>query len=281
MKPKSQKDIRQKYFRDKEMPHMFCPGCGNGSIMNYMAHAIENQGLDLLNIVFVSGIGCSSRIPSYFKADGIHTTHGRALAFATGIKVANPDLKVIVFSGDGDCMSIGGNHFLHAIRRNIDITLIVSNNYSYGMTGGQLAPTTPKGSKTATSIYGSIEHPIDISRTANLLGAPYVARWSVAHPFQAIRSMEKALSKKGFSLVEMLSPGPVCFGKKNDLGDPVKMWKWYKENTSIYTDKEGKETIEDHIREMDKEMVIGEFADRVRSSFTEEYEKIVERLKCD
>lgn len=279
MTVKPQKLIKLKYFKKEMYPSMFCPGCGNGSIMNYTARAIEGLKLDMRDVVLVSGIGCSSRMPSYFKATGIHTTHGRALAFATGIKLANPRLKVIVFTGDGDCISIGGNHFLHAIRRNIDLTVILSNNYAYGMTGGQLAPTTPRKSKTTTTPYGSVEHQIDIARTAKVLGAPYVARWTVAHPFQAISSLEKAIQKKGFSLVEMLSPGPVCYGKRNNMADPVKMWKWYKESTKIYDDKDGKKTIAEYFTQMENEMVIGEFVDRERESFTDAYEKIVEGFK--
>lgn len=274
MKHTPQKLIKLKYFRKETLPHMFCAGCGLGSIMSYAARAIDNLGLDMKGVVLVSGIGCSSRIPSYFIANAVHTTHGRALPFATGIKLSNPGLKVIVFTGDGDLVSIGGNHFLHAIRRNIDMTVIVSNNYSYGMTGGQLAPTTPKGSKSATSVYGSIEHPIDISRTAKVLGAPYVARWTTAHPLQAIDAMEKAFEKSGFSLVEMLSAGPTCYGRNNNMADPVALMKWYREKCLLYDDMEGKKSIAEHLKEMENEMVIGEFANRQRESFYDEYIRV-------
>ncbi len=279
MKMPSQKTIKEKYFRKEMFPSIFCPGCGNGMIMNYTARAIENLGMDLSKFVFVSGIGCSSRIPAYFNANGIHTTHGRALPYATGIKLAKPDLNIVVFTGDGDCISIGGNHFIHAIRRNINLTVIVSNNYIYGMTGGQLAPTTPTGNKSTTSLYGSIEHVIDISRTARVLGAPYVARWTVGHPHQAIKSIEKAITKEGFSLVEMLSPGPVCYGKRNVTPDPSKLLKWYMRGTVLFDDKEGKMPLSQYFKDMENEMVIGEFVDKEKKDFGKSYMELVEGLK--
>jgi len=277
MKHTSQKLIRRKYFRKEMMPHMFCSGCGIGSIMSYTARAIDNLGLDMKDVVLVSGIGCSSRIPSYFIAHAVHTTHGRALAFSTGIKLSNPRLKVIVFSGDGDAISIGGNHFLHAIRRNLDVTLIVANNFSYGMTGGQLAPTTPRDSKTTTSPYGAIEKPIDIARTAMVLGAPYVARWTTAHPFQAISAIEKGLQKSGFSLIELLSPGPTCYGKNNKMADPIELIKWYRERCEIFKGGDNM-TISEHLDEDRDKLYIGEFMDRERESFIDSYMHMKEGL---
>ncbi|MDG6229486.1 MAG: thiamine pyrophosphate-dependent enzyme, partial [Candidatus Thermoplasmatota archaeon] len=154
----------KRYIRREMWPTIFCAGCGNGILLGNTFHALQELDIDFDNVVFVSGIGCSSRLPGYINADGLHTTHGRAIAFATGIKAVNPDLHVIVYTGDGDCAGIGGNHFMHGARRNIDITVIMVNNFNYGMTGGQFAPTTPRGSSTATTPYGNIEHPFDMCK---------------------------------------------------------------------------------------------------------------------
>ena len=214
----SGEDLKEKYLRQVMLPTVFCDGCGIGNVLDYTIIAIEELGLNLDQIVFLSGIGCSSRLTGYLNADGLHTTHGRALAFATGVKLANPDLKVIVFTGDGDCTGIGGNHFIHAARRNVDMTVIMVNNYNYGMTGGQVAPTTPIGGITTTSPYGNLEQPFDVCELAKTIGAPYVARWAVNQPYRAIRSIEEAIAKKGFSYVEMLSPCPIQWGRMNKIG---------------------------------------------------------------
>ena len=213
-------------------------------------------------------------------ADGLHTTHGRALAFATGIKAANPDLKVIIFTGDGDCAGIGGNHFIHAARRNIDISVIMINNFIYGMTGGQLAPTAPLGSIATTAPYGNIEPPFDICNLAKALGANYVARWTVSHPYQPIKSVKAALQKKGFSLVEFLSPCPTAYGRRNKLADIQKLWEWYDNNTILIEDYErimnyGSEKEKENIKNM---FPIGVFQDIEKPGFFEQYEKLVERL---
>ena len=178
--------LREKYLRKGMWPTIFCNGCGHGVSLDYVFWAIEELGLDMDQMAFASGIGCSSRIPGYINADGLHTTHGRALAFATGIKAANPDLHVVVFTGDGDGTGIGGNHFIHAARRNIDMTVILLNNFIYGMTGGQQAPTAPKGSISTTSPYGNIEGAFNICELAVALGAAYVARWPIFYPYQPI-----------------------------------------------------------------------------------------------
>lgn len=277
---KTAQELNKKYLRDGMWPTIFCNGCGVGVVLEYTLWALEELGWDMNKVVFVSGIGCSSRLPGYIKADGLHTTHGRALAFATGIKAANPDLKVIIFTGDGDCAGIGGNHFIHAARRNIDISVIMINNFIYGMTGGQLAPTAPLGSIATTAPYGNIEPPFDICNLAKALGANYVARWTVSHPYQPIKSVKAALQKKGFSLVEFLSPCPTAYGRRNKLADIQKLWEWYDNNTILIEDYErimnyGSEKEKENIKNM---FPIGVFQDIEKPGFFEQYEKLVERL---
>ncbi|MGY5875776.1 MAG: thiamine pyrophosphate-dependent enzyme [Candidatus Thorarchaeota archaeon] len=208
----------------------FCPGCGNGEITNAFLKAVKDLGHeDLSKFAFVSGIGCGAWIPSpHFEADTLHTTHGRAVAFATGLKLARPELEVVVISGDGDLAAIGGNHLIHAARRNIDMTVICSNNLIYGMTGGQVSPTTFTGDRTTTSPYGNAERPFDLARLVAAAGANYVARWTTAHPIQAVRSIKTALTRKGFSFIEMLSQCPTAYGRRTKSGGPVEMIKWFK-----------------------------------------------------
>ena len=272
--------LNKKFLRDGMWPTIFCNGCGDGVVLEYTLWALEELGWDMDKVVFASGIGCSSRLPGYINADGLHTTHGRALAFATGIKAANPELKVIIFTGDGDCAGIGGNHFIHAARRNIDMTVIMINNFIYGMTGGQLSPTAPLGSIATTAPHGNIEPPFDICNLAKALGANYVARWTVSHPYQPIKSVKAALEKKGFSLIEFLVPCPTAYGRRNKLGDIQKLWEWYDNNTILIEDYErimnyGTEEEKKQTRNM---FPIGVFQDFDKPGFFEEYEKLVNRL---
>jgi 2-oxoglutarate ferredoxin oxidoreductase subunit beta len=225
------KDIRERYLREEMWPSIFCTGCGVGNVLNYTLRAIDRIGLDIDRVVFCSGIGCSSRLPGYVDADGLHTTHGRSIAFATGVKLGEPDLHVIVFTGDGDLAGIGGNHFIHAARRNVDLTVICINNYNYGMTGGQVSPTTPVTSKTATTPYGNVEEPFDLCRLAIGAGAPFVARWVPGYPHETVVTLEKAIKKQGFSFVELLEPCPTGFGKENRLREATEVWNWYRENS--------------------------------------------------
>jgi len=267
--------IIEKYLRKDMLPTIFCTGCGIGSVMNFALRAIHDLNIDINKTVFVSGIGCSSRIPGYIYSDGLHSLHGRAIAYATGIKLANPELKVVVFTGDGDCGAIGGNHFLHAIRRNVDLTVISINNFTYGMTGGQVAPTTPLKSKTTTTPYGNIEYPIDLSMIAKVIGAPYVARWTTAHPVQCISSIKKALQRKGFSFVEVLSPCPTSYGRLNKMGTTLDMTKYFKESTiniKLYEKMLAEGKITDKI-------VIGEFVDIEKEDFNTKYKKFCSDLK--
>jgi len=274
-------ELREKYLRKAMLPSIFCTGCGIGNVLHYTIQAMENAEIDITKTVFVSGIGCSSRLPGYVRADGLHTTHGRALAFATGIHAANPDLHIIVFTGDGDCVGIGGNHFIHAIRRNIDVTVVAVNNFTYGMTGGQLAPTTPRFAYTTTSPYGNVEHPFDMSLLAVAAGAPYVARWSVTHPYMPIKSIEKGLKRRGFAFIELLAPCPTAYGRYNNLRDIDEMWRWYKENV-ILIEEYGrimKYGTEEEKEEAQKKITIGEFIDIEKPEFMDEWKLLVERTR--
>jgi 2-oxoglutarate ferredoxin oxidoreductase subunit beta len=261
-------------------PTIFCNGCGIGLVLEYTLWAIEELQLDMDKVVFASGIGCSSRLPGYVNADGLHTTHGRAIAFATGVKVANPELNVIIFTGDGDCAGIGGNHFIHAARKNIDMTVIMVNNFIYGMTGGQLAPTAPLGSIATTAPYGNIEHPFDICELSKALGATYVARWPVTYPYQPIKSIKAGLQKKGFALLEFLAPCPTAYGRRNKLADIKKLWDWYDDNTILIEDYERimKYGDEEEKKRVKNKMQIGVFQDIEKAEFCDEYGKLVKRL---
>jgi 2-oxoglutarate ferredoxin oxidoreductase subunit beta len=221
-----------KYLRpDKEFPHVWCPGCGNGIVMGALVRAIERTGFTKDEIVLVSGIGCSGRMSIYLDFNTLHTTHGRALSFATGIKLANPELNIIVIMGDGDATAIGGNHLIHACRRNIDLTALIINNNIYGMTGGQYSPTTPMECKASTAQYGSIEKPFDICKLVEACGASFVARSTTYHAKMLDALLSRAIGKKGFSVVEAMSQCPVQYGRRNKKGSPVDMMMWYKDNS--------------------------------------------------
>ncbi|ABC78292.1 2-oxoacid:ferredoxin oxidoreductase subunit beta [Syntrophus aciditrophicus] len=220
-----------KYLRhDKKFPHVWCPGCGIGIILGSLIRAIDRTGLEKNDVVLVSGIGCSGRLPVYVDFNTLHTTHGRALTFATGIKLAKPRLKVIVIMGDGDAVAIGGNHFIHAARRNIDLTAIIVNNGIYGMTGGQYSPTTPYGMTSTTSRYTNIEHAFYIAELAVTAGAAFVGRGTVFHVAMLDSLMEKAFMKQGFSVVEVVSHCHTYYGKLNRMGDAVEMLKWQRDH---------------------------------------------------
>lgn len=238
--------LYKKYIKTDLLPTLFCPGCGNGIIQYAAIAAIERLG-DKENVACVSGIGCSSWIPCYYKLDVMHTMHGRALPFAQGLKLAQPKKKILVFTGDGDCLAIGGNHLLHASGRNIDLTVIMVNNNIYGMTGGQKSPSTPKGSVTKTSPFGSIDEPIDGCKLAMTMGASYVARWTTAHPVQLEKAIHEGMEHKGFSFIEVLSQCPVQAGK-NVYGekDPAKIMKHYTQITCQC--KDGMELPEEKIQ---------------------------------
>jgi 2-oxoglutarate/2-oxoacid ferredoxin oxidoreductase subunit beta len=257
------------YIREDRMPHIWCSGCGIGTTVNCFARALTESGLDLDKVAIVSGIGCTGRVAGYVKLDSFHTTHGRPIAFATGLKLANPDLKVIVYSGDGDLMAIGGNHFIHAARRNMDITVICVNNLLYAMTGGQASSTTPEPATTTTAPYGAFEHPFNLPFLADSCGAVYVARWTTYHVRQVARSMKEALNKKGFSFIEIMSPCPTLYQRRNKLGDGLATMQYYKERSVV---KPGADTREIGIG-FQGEIVCGKFVDRERDTWLDCYNR--------
>ncbi len=267
----STEHIFDKYLRQDKLPQMWCPGCGNGIVLQAIARAVEKSGIPLEDVVYVSGIGCSGRANGYLNGCGIQTNHGRALSFATGIKMQNPKLHVFVLMGDGDCASIGGNHFIHAARRNIDLNVIVFNNSNYGMTGGQYSPTTPLDAKTKTSVYGNIEPPFDISKLAETAGATYVARSTTYHINQLVDYIEKAIKHKGFSVVEAASDCPTLFGRLNKRGAGAEMIARWKD-VAVPIAKAKTMTAE----ELRGKVTVGEFVvDDNRPEYTELYDKII------
>jgi len=226
-------------LRKSKMPHIWCPGCGHGIVLSAFLRAMVEKNIDPDKVVVVSGIGCSSRASGYLDFNTLHTTHGRAIPFATGIKLANPELKVIVLTGDGDSSAIGGNHLIHGARRNLDLTVIVFNNSIYGMTSGQYSPLTPHMDKATTAPYGNFDYPFDLVELVKGAGATFVARGAAAYPRQLEKVISQALDHSGFSLIEAISQCPTYYGRKNKLGSPVDMLKLQKENTSL-SGKEGK-----------------------------------------
>jgi 2-oxoglutarate/2-oxoacid ferredoxin oxidoreductase subunit beta len=263
------------YLRMDRIPHIWCPGCGLGTTVNCFVRALEGCDIPLDQMSIVSGIGCTGRVAGYLKMDSFHTTHGRPIPFATGLKLANPKLKVVVYSGDGDLFAIGGNHFIHAARRNMDLTIICVNNFTYGMTGGQVTPTTPVDAIASTAPYGNIEDPFNLPYLADSAGAVYVARWTTFHVRQTIKAMKEAIQKKGFSFVEIISPCPTLYGRRNRLGDGLEMMQYYKENSVIQNEADTRAVA---LGYKDK-IICGKFIDRERSSYLETYNsKMSERF---
>ncbi len=264
-----------KYLRhDKKFPHVWCGGCGIGILLGSLIRAIDHLGYTKDEIVLVSGIGCSGRLPVYVDFNTLHTTHGRALTFATGAKLAKPELKVIVVMGDGDATAIGGNHFIHAARRNVDVTAIIVNNSIYGMTGGQYSPTTPYGQRATTATYGSVENSFNISQLAVCAGAVFVARGTVYHTRQLDQLIERALQKKGFSVVEVISQCQTHYGRLNKLGNQVEMMKWQRDSA---VPVEKAKTLSPE--EMAGKFEIGILVDREAPTYHEEYARIREKAK--
>ena len=264
-----------KYLRhDKKFPHVWCPGCGIGIMLGALIRAIDRIGYEKDEIVLVSGIGCSGRLPVYVDFNTLHTTHGRALVFATGVKLAKPNLKVIVVMGDGDAVAIGGNHFIHAARRNIDVTAIIVNNHVYGMTGGQYSPTTPYGMKSTTTVYSNIEQDFKISELAVTAGAAFVGRGTVYHTRLLDDLMEKAFLKPGFSVVEVMAHCHTQYGRQNRLGSAVEMMGWQRDH-AVPVEKAAKMAPE----ELKDKILIGVLVDKDLPVYQNEYEKIRERAK--
>ena len=258
----------------KHFPTVWCSGCGIGTITGGIMRAVNRVGYSKDDVALISGIGCSSRMPIYADFNTIHTTHGRALGFATGVKLANPNLNVIVVSGDGDGLAIGGNHFIHAARRNMGITFILINNYIYGMTGGQVSPTTPLDAYAYTAPYGSIDPPFDGVKLAMGAGASYIARTTTYHVTQMIKYIEEALQHKGFAFVEVMSQCPVIFGRLNGRKSPVQMLQWFKEHAIP-------QAKYDALPDEKKEGMIptGVFRNEKRAEYSDKYFDMVNKIR--
>lgn len=259
-------------MRSERMPHIWCPGCGIGTVFGAVMASIQKFGQDADKIAVVSGIGCTGRMAGYIRLDSFHTTHGRAIPFATGLKLARPETKVLVISGDGDLLAIGGNHFIHAARRNMDLTVVCVNNLNYGMTGGQLAPSTPFGAKTTTSATGCPEEPFNFCSLASACGAVYVARWTSLDTRRLKSAITEALQKRGFSFVEILTPCPTSFGRRNKIGGPLETLKFYHQRSVIRNGLDPKDAPVD----FSKDIVLGKFVDLERPTFMDNY-----RLACE
>ncbi len=256
------------YIRERFFPHIWCSGCGHGIVLNNLLRAIENLGIKKNDIVMVSGIGCSSRISGYVDFHTLHTLHGRALAFATGVKLSRPELNLIVPMGDGDALAIGGNHFIHAARRNIDMTAIVMNNRVYGMTGGQFSPLSGYGTKATTAPYMNIDHAFDTVELARAAGASFVARTTTYHVHQIVDILMKAITHKGFSVVEILTQCPTYFGRKNRQGNAAEMMEFFKDNTTPI----GSKAKEENPALIER----GIFVQKDTPEYCSEYRKIIE-----
>jgi 2-oxoglutarate ferredoxin oxidoreductase subunit beta len=254
-------------LRMDRIPHIWCPGCGIGTSVNCFARALDKANIDFDHLHVVSGIGCSGRVAGYVAVDSFHTTHGRAVPFATGLALSRPDSKVVVYSGDGDLTAIGGNHLIHAARRNIDMTVICVNNFTYGMTGGQVTPTTPLTAKASTTPYGNFEDTFNLPNLMDACGARFVARWTVYHARKLTRSMTKALRMDGFTFIEVIAPCPTLYQRRNKLGDGVMTLQYYKEKSKIVN---GAPTGEVGLG-FQSDIIVGEFVERERPSFTENY----------
>ncbi len=264
-----------KYLRpDLTLP--FCVGCGCTTVLSNFLRAVQELGHDdLSKFVFCSGIGCSAWIPSpYFEADSLHTTHGRSIPVAIGVKLMRPDLNVVVFGGDGDIAGIGLSHLIHAARRNIDITVVMVNNMIYGMTGGQVAPTTPFGAKTTTTPYGSFEYPLDVTRLVVAAGASYAARWTTVQGEQLKEAMKKALTTKGFALIEAASPCPTAFGRRVGFKDVAEMIRWFRDNS---VPLEQAKTMTE--QELVNKIVVGEYVSREIPTLTENIYKVLKEAQ--
>jgi 2-oxoglutarate ferredoxin oxidoreductase subunit beta len=278
---KTQVDISDhpmaEWLRMDRIPHIWCSTCGIGTAVTCFVEALKTAKIPREDISVVSGIGCSGRIAGYIKLDSFHTTHGRAVPFAVGLKLANPSLKVVVFSGDGDLISIGGNHFIHTARRNLDITVICINNFIYAMTGGQLAPTTPPTAVATTAPYGSYENPFNLPLLAASCGATYVARWTALHVRRLTTSITEALQKKGFSFVEIICPCTTLYARKNKLGSGLDLMRFYHDNSVIAHRAD--------VREVDikfqSEIKVGKFLDVEKPSYLDKYNEYLKQKLGD
>jgi len=259
----------EELIRSDRIPHIWCSGCGIGTAFAACLTAMKSSGIDLRKTCMVSGIGCSGRAAGYVNLDSFHTTHGRAIPFATGLKLGNPELNVVVFSGDGDLFAIGGNHFIHAARRNIDLTVICLNNLNYGMTGGQVAATTPYLARTTTTPAGNPEQPFNLPLLAWAAGATFVARWTMLHIRELTDCIQKAILKSGFSFIEVLGPCPINYGRRN-REKALQTMKLYRERTIIRNNAD----LRDLEIDFTTQVVLGEFVDKERNTCIENYDKV-------
>jgi len=262
------------YLRTDKFPHFWCSGCGNGIVLCAIARAFEELEFTLENTVVVTGIGCWGKADDYVRTNSLHGTHGRALAFATGIKLANPALNVVVLMGDGDGITIGGNHFIHAARRNVDVTAILVNNFNYGMTGGQYSGTTPEDRITTTSRYGHIEEGFDICAMAQAAGARYVARASTENPQQLKNLIRDGIRKKGFAWIETISPCPPHFGRNNGMRSAAELMRWTKEQ-SVTTAQAASLTTD----ELTGKLVMGTLCDKSGEDYSAKYQRVIEKAQ--
>lgn len=251
---------REHQIRSDRFPHIWCPGCGLGTILNSYLEAVQKSGTSMDENVLISGIGCTARLPGYANFDSYHTTHGRAIAFATGMKIANPDLRIAIISGDGDLFNIGGNHIIHAARRNIDMLVICVNNFNYGMTGGQHGSTTPFGMKTTSTPYGNKEGSFNLPYLMAALGASYVARWTTMHVRQLRKSILEAMESPGLAFIEVLSPCPPNFGKNNGFKDGLAEMEYFRTNSVVNGDADLRDAAIDFTTR--KPLVLGNFVKR-------------------
>jgi len=275
--PTNEESMVYQYLRHKKkFPNVWCPGCGIGIVMHAIVRAVDRLGIPKDEVALISGIGCTGRMPVYVDFNTMHTTHGRALAFATGLKMAKPEMKVIVVMGDGDALAIGGNHFIHAARLNIYLTTIVVNNQTYGMTGGQNSPTTPTHMLASTAPYGNVEQPFPICELARAAGAAFVARSTVYHAAEMDRLIEQALQKHGFSVVEAVSYCHTAYGRLNKLGTAVDMMRSLKERA--ITQEAAARLSEDELQD---KIVRGVLVDRDCPEYTELYTQVIRQAQAE
>jgi 2-oxoglutarate/2-oxoacid ferredoxin oxidoreductase subunit beta len=259
------------FLKPGRIPHIWCPGCGLGVVLTSFIEAIRRKGIPVEQCAVVSGIGCTGRVAGYLDMDTYHTTHGRAIPFATGLALARPDLHVTVFSGDGDLFAIGGNHLIHAARRNVNLKVICVNNFNFGMTGGQVAPTTPLDARTSTTPLGNAEPGFNLPHVAHAAGAIYVARWTTFHPRQLVHSISQTFDKKGFTFIEAIAPCPTGYGRPNKLGSGLEEMRYYREMSEV---RNGSNPSDAEIQLRGK-IVVGTFVDTDRPDFMENYSSIV------
>lgn len=263
-------------LRLEMMPHIWCPGCGLGIVLNAFVKGLNKADIPREKRVIVSGIGCTARIGGYVKMDSYHTTHGRAIAFAVGVKLAKPELNVTIISGDGDLFSIGGNHFIHAARRNMNLHVICVNNFNYGMTGGQGGPTTPVEAKTKTTPFGNFEHSFNLPYLASACGAVYVARWTVFDAKQIINSIAESTLKRGFTFIEIISPCPTGYGRPNK-NSALEQMRYFREKR---VHRKENTRLEDTDISLTGEIIVGKFLEKDKPTYLDLYQKhVVERIR--